>query len=212
MRRHVIGCTAPLRVGGAKGYGWYHRALEKMNAPKVAIQPYDYAVPTPGQSRPQVFFKVQVGNTEPEKFIVEVAKDIVPKTAENFLKLCSGEHSVGYTNTPFHVIQKNQFIAGGDIPHGNGTGVTSIYGGYFEDENFSLRFTEPGVVGMANAGVNTNGSQFFITIQPMPHLNGRNVAFGKIVQGIDIVRKIENVYCVKGKPLTDVRVVECGLV
>ncbi|OQR90074.1 peptidyl-prolyl cis-trans isomerase [Achlya hypogyna] len=203
MRRQVIGTVAPLRAG-ARGWGWYHRALEKMNAPKAALKAYDYAVPAPEVARPRVFFDVQIGNTEPEKVVVEVAKDIVPATAANFLRLAAD----GYKNTPFHSVQKNQFIVGGDISAGNGTGNA---GNTFPDENFALRFTEPGVLGMANAGVNTNGSQFFITLAPMAHLNGRNVAFGKVVEGMDVVRKVENVYCVKGKPLTDVKVVDCGL-
>ncbi|OQS06238.1 peptidyl-prolyl cis-trans isomerase [Thraustotheca clavata] len=210
MRSQVIGCVAPMRAG-ARGWGWYHRALAKMNAPKAAAKGYDFAVPSPEQARPRAFFNVQIGNTEPEKVVVEIASDIVPKTAANFMSLCAGENGIGYKNTPFHTIQKNQYVTGGDIVAGNGTGNQSSFGGYFADENFALRFTEAGVLGMANAGVNTNGSQFFITLQAMPHLDGRNVAFGKVVEGLDVVRKVESVYCVKGKPLTEVKVVDCGL-
>ncbi|EQC37071.1 hypothetical protein SDRG_05298 [Saprolegnia diclina VS20] len=206
MRRQVLGSIAPLRAG-ARGWGWYHRALEKMNAPKAAAKSYDYAVPAPEVPRPRVAFSVQIGNTEPEKVVIEVAKDIVPATAANFLQLAEN----GYKGTPIHAVQKNQFLTGGDIVAGNGTGAQSAAGGTFADENFALRFTEAGVLGMANAGVNSNGSQFFITLAPMPHLNGRNVAFGKVVEGMDVVRKVENVYCVKGKPLTEIKLVDCAL-
>ncbi|KAG9406865.1 hypothetical protein AC1031_003194 [Aphanomyces cochlioides] len=207
MRRQVIGSIAPIR-GGARGWGWYHLALKKMNAPKAASQAYDYAVPTPAAPRPQAFLSVQIGNTDPEKIVFEVASDIVPKTADNFLQLVS---SGQYKNSPFHLVRKNQYVSGGDIANGDGTGGEAAAGGRFEDENFALRYTEPGVVGMANAGINTNGSQFFITMQPMPHLNGRNVAFGKVVEGMDVVKKIDSVYAVKGKPLTEVKVVDCGV-
>ncbi|KAF0690603.1 Aste57867_18005 [Aphanomyces stellatus] len=207
MRRQIVGAVAPLR-GGARGWGWYHLAVKKMNAPKAAQLAYDYAVPTPEAPRPRAFMNVQIGGADAEKIVFEVASDIVPKTADNFLQLVS---SGQYKKSPFHLIQKNQYVTGGDITAGNGKGGAAADGGRFADENYALRFTEPGVVGMANAGVNTNGSQFFITMAPMPHLNGRNVAFGKIVDGMDVVRKIENVYCVKGKPLTDITVVDCGL-
>ncbi|RHY22642.1 hypothetical protein DYB32_009447 [Aphanomyces invadans] len=209
MRRQVVGSlAAPVRAG-ARGWGWYHLAVKKMNAPKAASLAYDFAVPESATPRPRAFLDVKIGNTEPEKVVIELASDIVPKTASNFLELVK---SGKYKNTPFHLVQKNNYVSGGDITHGNGQGGMTASGArYFDDENFALRYTEPGVVGMANSGVNTNGSQFFITSKPMPHLNGRNVAFGKVVDGLDVVRKIENVYSVKGKPLTEVVVVDCGL-
>ncbi|ETV74993.1 hypothetical protein H257_10597 [Aphanomyces astaci] len=209
MRRQIVGCVvAPVRAG-ARGWGWYHLAVKKLNSPKAASLAYDFAVPEPSTPRPRAFLEVKIGNTDPEKVVVELASDIVPATADNFSQLVT---SGKYKNTPFHLVQKNQYVTGGDITAGNGKGgVTASGARHFDDENFALRYTEAGVLGMANSGVNTNGSQFFITSKPMPHLNGRNVAFGKVVEGMDVVRKIENVYSVKGKPLTDIVVVDCGL-
>jgi len=212
MRSQVIGCLAPMRAG-ARGWGWFNKAVKKMNTPAAPIKSYDFAVPAPEEPRPRAFFNVQIGAADPERIVLEIASDITPKTAQNFLQLCSGDnnHNLTYKNTRVHQIQKNCFVSAGDVIKGDGTGGQSVFGEHFEDENFALRFTEPGVLGMANAGVDSNGSQFFITLQPMPQLNGRNVAFGKIVEGMEVMRKIENVYCVKGKPLTDVQLVDCGL-
>lgn len=205
--------------GGARGWGWFHRSLAKMNAPKAAVVAYDAALPVPAQSRPRAFLDVSVGGAQAERIVVELAKDVVPRTATNFAKLCTdgfrsslGEGS--YKSSKIHNVTKGVYIVGGDVLHGNGTGGhAALEEGkrYFDDENFALQFSEEGVLGMANAGVNKNASQFFITLAAQPHLNGRNVAFGKVVEGLDVLKSIEQVYCVKGKPLTDVQITDCGL-
>lgn len=215
----VRGANAMTR-GGARGAGWYHRALAKMNAPEAAPVAYDFAVPAPATPRPRAFLDVSIGGAQAERIVIELAKDVVPKTVENFTKLCSDGvvnspfGSGSYKNSKFHNITKGVYVVGGDFLHGNGTGGhAALEPGkrYFDDENFALQFSEEGVVGMANAGSNKNGSQFFIALKALPHLNGRNVAFGKIVEGKSVLKSIEGVYCVKGKPLTAVEITDCGL-
>ncbi|KAG7396314.1 hypothetical protein PHYBOEH_002495 [Phytophthora boehmeriae] len=205
--------------GGARGWGWYHRSLAKMNAPETAAVAYDAVAPTPAQPRPRAFLDVSIGGAKAERIVVELAKDIVPQTASNFLKMCTDgfKSSLGegsYKNSKFHNVTKGVYLIGGDVLNGDGTGGHAALEQnkrYFDDENFALQFSEEGVLGMANAGVNKNASQFFISLAPLPHLNGRNVAFGKVVEGKNVLKSIENVYCVQHKPLTDVEIVSCGV-
>ncbi|CEG39211.1 peptidyl-prolyl cis-trans [Plasmopara halstedii] len=205
---------------GARGWGWYHRSLKKMNAPEAAAVAYDAVVPTPTQPRPRAFLDVSIGGAKAERIVVEVAKDIVPQTATNFIKMCTEGFksralgSGSYKNSKFHNVTKGVYLVGGDVLKGDGTGGHAALvenQRFFDDENYALQFSEVGVLGMANAGINKNASQFFISLKPLPHLNGRNVAFGKVVEGTNILKNIESVYCVKHKPLTDIEIVSCGI-
>jgi cyclophilin family peptidyl-prolyl cis-trans isomerase len=141
---------------------------------------------------------------------IELFDNVVPKTAENFRKLCIQKKYVGI---PFHRVIKGFMIQGGDITAKNGTGGMSIYGDKFPDENFKLRHTEPGILSMANAGPDTNSSQFFITTKETPHLDGKHVVFGKVVSGMDVVYKLERIPVDHNdKPIHEIIVQDSGII
>jgi cyclophilin family peptidyl-prolyl cis-trans isomerase len=144
------------------------------------------------------------------QIIIELFSDIVPKTAENFKVLCKDKM---YRGIPFHRVIKGFMIQGGDTTNKNGTGGMSIYGSKFEDENFKISHNEPGLLSMANSGADTNGSQFFIITKPTPHLDGKHVVFAKVINGLDIIYKIEQTQTDHNdRPLNEVIIEDCGLI
>jgi len=168
-------------------------------------------------TNPVVFFDVTIGGTTAGRIVVELFADKVPKTAENFRQLCTGEYRrkdvpLGYLKAPFHRIIKDFMIQGGDFIKGDGTGSMSIYQGEpFKDENFFHKHTKAGLLSMANSGPNTNGCQFFITCIKCEWLDNKHVVFGAVIDGMLTVRKIENVPCLgNSRPKMPVIVVQCG--
>ncbi|CAB1102792.1 unnamed protein product [Ectocarpus sp. CCAP 1310/34] len=191
-------------------------------------------------TNPKCFFDVTVGDKEPQRISFELYANTCPKTSANFLHLCKGDKGttpdgvpLHYKGSKFHRVIKNFMLqvgkgrgvtqtcfdlrsprhvtsVCGDFTAGDGTGGCSIYGEKFKDENFQLKHTEPGLLSMANAGPNTNGSQVFITCRDTPHLDGKHVVFGKVLSGMEVVKEIENVATTADKPNDDVVIVDCG--
>uniref|UniRef100_A0A5F9D8H6 peptidylprolyl isomerase n=1 Tax=Oryctolagus cuniculus TaxID=9986 RepID=A0A5F9D8H6_RABIT len=172
------------------------------------------------QDRPQCHFDIEINREPVGRIMFQLFSDICPKTCKNFLCLCSGEKGLGkttgkklcYKGSTFHRVVKNFMIQGGDFSEGNGKGGESIYGGYFKDENFILKHDRAFLLSMANRGKHTNGSQFFITTKPAPHLDGVHVVFGLVISGFEVIEQIENLKTdAASRPYADVRVIDCGV-
>merc|ERR1711907_366219 len=169
-----------------------------------------------GDGNPYVFFELAAQDNEGAKglgsVVFELFSDAAPKTAENFRCLCTGEvdEKLTYANSVFHRIIPGFMCQGGDFTNGDGTGGLSIYGETFPDENFQLRHTQPGLLSMANAGPNTNGSQFFITTAKTPWLDGKHCVFGKVVLGMPVIRQLESMGAEDGTPACLCWIAECG--
>ena len=167
-----------------------------------------------------VFFDLQYGSKK-GRVVFDLFDDVVPKTAENFRCLCTGEKGRGrsgknlhFKGSAFHRIIPGFMLRGGDFTKGDGTGGESIYGNKFKDENFTLPHTEPGLLSMANAGRNTQGSQFFMCVKETPHLNGKHTVFGQVVKGYSVLKAIESVgsaWNPLGYPSRQVYIIGCGV-
>lgn len=168
-------------------------------------------------ANPRVFFDLSIGNAPAGRVIMELFADTTPITAENFRALCTGEKGVGksgkplhYKGSTFHRVIPGFMCQGGDFTAGNGTGGESIYGSKFNDENFVKKHTGPGILSMANSGKNTNGSQFFICTEETAWLDWKHVVFGKVVEGLDVIRAVEKVGSSGGRTSKTVTIADCG--
>jgi len=168
-------------------------------------------------ANPRVYFDITVGGAPAGRIVMELYANEVPRTAENFRALCTGEKGLGKSGEPlhykgsrFHRVIPEFMCQGGDFVRGSGTGGESIYGEPFPDESLVRKHTGPGVLSMANRGPNSNGSQFIICTVPTPWLDGKHVVFGQVVEGMDVVKAIEKVGRRSGSTTMEVKIVDCG--
>ena len=167
----------------------------------------------------KVYFDISIDNEPAGRIVFGLFGKTVPKTAENFRALCTGESGDGQRGVPlhyqgsiFHRVIPGFMAQGGDFTDGNGRGGESIYGAKFEDENFSLKHTKPGLLSMANSGKNTNGSQFFITFVETAWLDGRHVVFGEVIEGMDLVKQLEGLGSQGGATSKTIKIAKSGQV
>jgi len=160
-----------------------------------------------------IVFDITIGDQPAGRIVFKLYDDVVPKTARNFRELATGQNGYGYAGSVFHRVIPQFMLQGGDFTKHNGTGGKSIYGEKFADENFQLKHTKPGLLSMANAGKNTNGSQFFITTVVTSWLDGAHVVFGEVVEGYEaVVKRVEALGSASGKTSKTIKIVASGTV
>ncbi|MER6461882.1 peptidylprolyl isomerase [Streptomyces sp. NPDC001228] len=160
----------------------------------------------------KVYFDISINNEPAGRIVFNLFDDVVPDTARNFRELATGQHGFGYAGSGFHRVIPQFMLQGGDFTRGDGTGGKSIYGEKFKDENFKLKHDRKYLLSMANAGPHTNGSQFFVTTVLTPWLDGKHVVFGEVVEGSDLVDKIEGYGSPSGAPKAEIKITASGTV
>ena len=159
-----------------------------------------------------VYMEISIDKNIIGKIIIKLYEDKVPYTCKNFKTMCINKNNLSYKNCPFHRIIKNFMIQGGDFTNGDGTGGISIYGERFKDENFIYKHDKPYLLSMANAGHDTNGSQFFITTVETPHLDNKHGVFGEVVKGFEIIDYMNNVKIDNNdRPIQNIFISNCGV-
>lgn len=168
--------------------------------------------PLPADITEKVYFDITIGGEQVGRLVFGLYGEVVPRTTKNFRELCANDRDAdSYKGCPFHRIIPGFMVQGGDFTNRNGTGGRSIYGGAFEDENFQLSHCKAGLLSMANAGPNTNGSQFFITTAATGWLDGAHVVFGEVLEGMDVLAQMESVGSGTGETQADVMVADAGV-
>ena len=198
------------------GEGGRPQAPERVTSMADEYKPFHPVNP----NNPRVFFDIAIGGQPAGRVEMELFADTCPRTAENFLQLCVGTKNkagapLAFKGSSFHRVIPGFMCQGGDFTRGDGRGGESIYGGRFDDETFAGKAGKhfgPGTLSMANAGPNTNGSQFFLCTAATPHLDGKHVVFGQVVAGYDVIKKIEAVGSRSGQTSAKVTISDCGKV
>jgi len=223
FRVKVEECNARIQEAKMKAKSTFGGMFEKMH---IYDEKQDFLGPVEHNidALPKVYLDIKVGSAEPERMTFALYSDSVPRTAENFRALCTGEKGkttqtdyypedteLCFKGSKFHRIIEGFMMQGGDFTNGDGTGGLSVYGSKFADENFRDSHTKKGLLSMANSGPGTNGSQFFVTFKETPHLDGKHVVFGEVIDGLELLDKIEQVETGdKDVPEEDVIIVDCG--
>lgn len=211
LRDKLTGVKTVKPAAAADGNGGDAAAAPKRDAEDEAMSEAPKKQKTASkQSNPRVFFDMEIAGRAAGRIIMELRADVVPRTAENFRQLCTMEKGFGFRSSVFHRVIPDFMCQGGDFTKHNGTGGKSIYGRMFEDENFTLKHTGPGVLSMANSGKNTNGSQFFLCTAAADWLDGKHVVFGHVTEGMNVVRTIEALGSASGKTSKKIVVADSG--
>lgn len=208
-RMGIFGIATGLGYIVVNAYIQYEKRAEEEEINNSSKSRYEFLRLNPqAKIESKVFFDIEIDGKPEGKIVIGLHDSVVPKTTQNFIEL---SRRGTYDNSPFHRVIPNFMIQGGDFQFRNGTGGYSIYGNKFRDENFQLKHTGPGILSMANAGPNTNGSQFFICTTKTPHLDGRHVVFGFVIEGYDIVKKIESLGSRSGRTSKNIKISKAGV-